>query len=493
MKNQNWALLFLIFINLILPPSLPAQVRPAMTPAATPNATPTPFPHPDKDGNILESLDSLQWEELYRKIFFSRESLDFKINPLNLSVDSGWSGNGGDFLMQENNIWFLGDQPVTFCLKRSEQYPFTLEELRELVRESLEDWNQFFKKYGMDKRELEAVSERGNERFLFWDQKPRKMSLTFTEGMNCPWDQNGENVGNNLYFLFETSNNIVSSYRQFSTEHALGVAVRKKFDHQTYRNGGYVWLANFTRDRQRLKHMLLHELGHVFGMVHDSVFVMNENAAVEVELKEHLNSEYFGRIESGSWPYRTRPGEELILTSNRGRIFPRRSTPENPLCQRENFVPNRTLPPAILDWAGLPRQGHHQIKLLVHPSSRPGPDDFQLELSVEDLFTGKITSLKGEFNSLPAGKWELTGGPSLFTRWKREGVPHASPWAPFAWRRAILDSVPPLFPARGRFHHERKKMAARISVDKGPVIEIFIPELNRWWVLRGLQHEKFED
>ena len=62
-----------------------------------------------------------------------------------------WSGNGGGDQTSEN-IWFLGDEPVEYCLFRANGYPLSDEELSDLVRQSIDQWLKFFKDWRLDRK-----------------------------------------------------------------------------------------------------------------------------------------------------------------------------------------------------------------------------------------------------------------------------------------------------------------------------------------------------
>ena len=208
---------------------------------------------------------------------------------------NGWSSGGGGFHRGVNNIWYLGDRSVQYCIGSDPSYPLELEKLEEMVKQGLNEWGNFFKKYKLDK---ESVSLNFSRRFVPLIQKKLKPSLKFEYIGVCPKDN--QKINERLHFLFGVKHKVVESFKKVSSENSLGLAIRKKYNHSTLRNGGLIWISSDLKGEKRIKHLLLHELGHVFGMRHDSVFVMNEDVAYELRDNESLGPEYFGKIESPS-------------------------------------------------------------------------------------------------------------------------------------------------------------------------------------------------
>jgi hypothetical protein len=118
-----------------------------------------------------------------------------------------------------------------------------------------------------------------------------------------------------LQFAFGIRPQPIEEY--ISTVHAapLSLALRGPYDYATFRTGGIVWVERIGAPPPYVKHLLLHELGHVFGMKHNSVFVMDERVADLVKFHGAGQlpdmSSHFGHIEDAAWPYTIRPGQVL--------------------------------------------------------------------------------------------------------------------------------------------------------------------------------------
>jgi len=66
--------------------------------------------------------------------------------------------------------------------------------------------------------------------------------------------------------MFGVKNDVIAASIENGGHHGAGLAVRGQIDMKTYRSHDFLWIDNFSDDRARIKHMFLHELGHVLGM-----------------------------------------------------------------------------------------------------------------------------------------------------------------------------------------------------------------------------------
>ena len=197
---------------------------------------------------------------------------------------AGISTNGSVLTLEENNVWFLGSKPIEYCIENNNRVPTT--KIREIVRTSIRQWQQFFKKYELDKKEFQNLAGFRN----------LKVALQMHEVATCtkPSEQ--------LRFLFGVETNEVFQALA-KDEGALALATRGDYDHVTYRNGGQIYVGSFENDAVKIHQMVLHELGHIFGMAHDSVSVMDSRLAYQI-LERRSPPPSFGVIETPRWPYR---------------------------------------------------------------------------------------------------------------------------------------------------------------------------------------------
>lgn len=396
-----------------------------------------------------------------------------------LAWGNGWSGNGGDFGHEGNNIWNVGADPVQYCIFSSPGYPLTPVELEELVSESINDWKGFFQLYRLDKFVLGAIGSK----LHFPDHLGRELSLDLRPG-RCDGLSKDHDPGKKIFFLFEETSKPIREYKRLATENALGLALRKDYDHDSYRNGGYIWIGNFSTERNKIKHMLLHELGHIFGMGHDSVFVMDHAVADQIMLGDKFLAPYFGQIESSPWPYRIIPENEYVLTSNKGRPL---GNPGLFKCRDDGYLPNDFLPKAMLAMFRLKKQDCHKISLVMERPTSQVDRIFSLSLSSQKQ--GLLKTFKGKFKGANLKRREHPS-PGLFTSWVLNNSNKK------VYGKLNLDTRSYELPAKGVFGNGNGKVwASRISMDRGLLVEIFLQGpggKGQWWNLKTVYNGLLE-
>lgn len=440
----------------------------------------------------LEEIESDSWTS------FDPLDLD-ELSTMGGDDDGGgWFGGGGSFNRTQDNIWFLGKAPVKYCYLRASDFPISDQEIEELILDSFKEWRTFFNKYEMASKSL-RVPRRKN--FVLHGGSSNMMSIEFESVGKCQTSEDDGKVGEMLHFNFGVTNKIINGYKFFSTESALGVAIRPKFDHKSYRNGGYVWLEKVSNDKKRIKHLLLHELGHVFGMKHNSVFVMNEDIAYEIKNETDLDSSYFGQIESPGWIYRFRNNDEITLTSLKG--IKRKINNNNPrnggrnrernrrrnrgqVCEKFDYDQNARLPQFILAKLGIKPKGCHRITLSL--KEFPNAELTKMFTLKIELLRGKVFSFKGKFKPIRPDAFSFQG-PGVFTLWRDKNTSNAL--KRILWKRGIVDHNIPSVPSRGFFNVGGNNFAAKINNSKGTQIEIFFPKQGKWWVLNSI-HNSFK-
>ena len=438
------------------------------------------------------------------KIILITISLLFSICSWSQSFSNGggWSGSGGDTNLFKDNAWFLGpSEPVPYCIWKESSYNFSYNSLFNIVEESFRNWKSFFNKYGITNQNL-TFQKVGRPHNPFDFEK--KLNLNFRNEGICSSDKN---LPTGLMFIFgKTENPHIKMFNKYGTENALGFAIRNKiYNHKSYKNPGYIWFSDSFQNKEKLKHMVLHELGHVLGMDHDSVFVMDSEVAAYLNKEQTSSNRFIGKIESPSWPYDFLPNDLLSLTYKKKPLKMRgiNSCPEN-------YFPNRLLPPRISSLLGnKPQRGGGRIERR-RPGNRRGRGDrrgsiarirqkgcFSLtlkwskhsgdrrfrnyQLVIENL-KGKKISLDGLFEITRLDFLEGQTGPEVFTK-----TPSGT------WEKGHFYRKKGMIPARGEFvlrnpigrDSKEFKMSAKITVDKGIVLEMTHPKFKKWWVLNS--------
>ncbi|MBT7610880.1 MAG: hypothetical protein HN576_14050 [Bacteriovoracaceae bacterium] len=431
----------------------------------------------------------------------STSSEDLLSNPINdrlnnhlnergigvLAREGGWTGNGGGFGELSNNIWFIGKKEIPYCIRRSPNYPFSKEQIESIIDQSLDKWNHFFKKYDLLNQKLAGNYEvQKLNNIQFFDKKNRSLNFNFIKKEKC-----GAVEGNQLTFLFGLENEVIKNYKKFSMDHPFGLAVRETYNHKDFTHHGIVWIDQFTHDKKELKHIILHELGHIFGMKHNSVYVMDEKVAELLTKKRKFKSAYLGNIESDSWIYDLKKGSSVVLTSAKGRrMHPRRRTilrREEKHCEIDTYQLNSKLPRFVRKELNIPELGCHEIILKLDNDSRAYPTrrarrhrrkakSFSFKINLDN---GYSSNLVGTFNHSEGRRPEMKG-PGVMTKVIYNDGNRIKSFI----HKLTLEKAPSKFPLTGNFLLNRSFIPAKISSSKGIVIELNFPRSGRWWTLK---------
>lgn len=373
-----------------------------------------------------------------------------------LSANAGWSTNGADYLREQNNPWFLGTDPVHYCLHQDPRDPMPASELSEIVADSFRLWKDFFKKYGFDLTALGDARSQGQ----FLDGKVRRLSIDFREVPSCE-AQRGD-----LEIFVGAKNTYIERAIDQGVHRGAGLAIRDEYNHENFRNGGYIWVATFPGQRLKLQHMLMHEIGHVLGMKHNSVHVMDEEIANRLT-DDRRRPQELGVIESSRWKYQTNAGETLNFfmdLERSGKI----ST---------GFASLKDIPADLRQRLGLPNEGRYQASLrFLRYADMIKTHIFSLELKVE----GEAPRSQRTFSILSEETKEQRyqdWTPGVYTKWRQ-----ASGSDLFYEQLADFTSKPR--DLIGVISIGGTKMAATINLEKGVVVRIFEPNEGKWWELR---------
>ncbi len=193
------------------------------------------------------------------------------------SGKGGIGDGGGDQITSEANPWRIGPAPIKFCIERADDFPQSKETLSLIVTEAFRNWQNFFLKHHM------------NENFLGYSNDLPKAGLPIYayEDPTC------NDPENQVRFEFGVMNAEIQSYLARYPERTIGFAHRTNYNIKTFQGGGVVWIAPHNSFQENtgpietvfpdwtwtdsLAHQVLHEIGHVYGMPHNSTWVMDEN------------------------------------------------------------------------------------------------------------------------------------------------------------------------------------------------------------------------
>jgi hypothetical protein len=360
-----------------------------------------------------------------------------------LPVFAGISTNGASFAVDQDNAWFLGNETIGYCIEQSPQFPISREKVRELVAESFQDWTGFFKKYGLDQMTFSDLSK----------GRTLKVDLNFAYRPSC--------MNQDVYLEFKVgiSDADVDQALEFQ-DSALALVVRGDYDHKTYFNSGTLWFRTWPYSSPaEFKHVVLHEIGHVMGMEHNSVHVMDENLANRLQ-SGGVREVAFGQIESPTWKYRFQSQDVADFTFN----------------AKNNVEPNAALGPlkAIL---GFPEGGSHSLKLEI-TETNPAIHSGKIGLVFTDKQSGRAETFNGLFfaHKLTSNGVRGVSGPILYTKWFCTAC-----GADGMNLKKYLDTRASLNEADGSFIYKGKIYPAVIEQRKGLILRMFIPEKGIWW------------
>jgi hypothetical protein len=352
--------------------------------------------------------------------------------------EQGTTSSGGGELIQTNDmVWFFSSGPIPYCVERSADYAGTQEELESLVATAARKWESF-----LDRYQIPGHSYRNENH-----QPLAPMARRFTAIGTC------DSPSKQIRFRFGEPDELVRSANLQRTH--LAAAVRGEYNFLTYQTGGTVWVSSTKyKTKERLLHVILHEMGHVLGFEHDSLPVMMREAVVNAALKDGFFERHYGEIESSDWPYRVE--SKRIEVS--GRSFCHEAgLPEE---ERDRYNWNRNLPSWLLSAAKLPPSGCHRMIL---------------EMGDAEAWSLHIEPRGGT-------PIELTGRRES-TRLRRPGGP-VFLWNlhPYDLRRTSLDETSAA-EISGYFLVAGRKIGALLDSRQRPVLKLYdsAAEKTAWW------------
>jgi hypothetical protein len=384
-------------------------------------------------------------------------TLPLRAGELMHEDSGGWSGNGGGPNRVQDNPWFLGDEPVRYCIRLSTDHPLSMTAAHAMTQRSLMAWQAFFRKY-------QIGPGRVNDPRL--QSLQLQMSLAFTP-VTCPEAE--------LEIYLGTDNESIRLYREMNESDGPGLALRRSYDHKVHRQQGYIWIQNFTRDPRKIEHILLHELGHIFGMKHDSVFVMDRRIGPWLQKVSDADPalRFLGKIEADFWPFDLLPGSRVTLVPYArqlpppaGRTLLQPSCPSGMISLAQ--IPSN-LSPNIWPASGC-------VRLLLQKNRETDALNFQLNMSQEN--GAELLILFGNFApSEPDNGMPMV--PGTQSNW--QNVPRGtSEWIYVPYGQRSMHAR-----LSGYFIRGQTRYPAKLSWEEGLTLEIFIPDQARWWSIRS--------
>lgn len=182
-------------------------------------------------------------------------------------------GNGGEHITNEQNPWFLGSDPVHYCLKHDPTaFSVDPDQVRKVIHEALQTWLGFIKTSYPYK--LEAP-------LLLAQKGITSLALDFSE-VSCA-------EPHELVFLLGVTDSDISDALEYRAKEIIALSFRDEYSDDVGRAKGRIWLTPDLGDRRyqgpnpgpgfwgkqhHLQNVMTHELGHVFGVKHSEVGLM---------------------------------------------------------------------------------------------------------------------------------------------------------------------------------------------------------------------------
>lgn len=202
-------------------------------------------------------------------------------------------GNGGDnFPAYHDTAWFLGENRVIrACLSRSSSFPLSSSEIRAAIQGAFGKWIEYIKAKGVYDLGYLYEAEEGD---------PTTSTLNFAEKLQVRSRCRGDE--DLVFHLGTVDDSIKKARRKFADP--VSFALHENFDLKNGWSRGFIWFNNEGIDGRDwrtpalFETILLHELGHVFGVGHVPDTVMAENIVSETAQRLKGNGLYGYRKET---------------------------------------------------------------------------------------------------------------------------------------------------------------------------------------------------
>ena len=155
------------------------------------------------------------------------------------------------FANDENNPWFLGSEPIPYCVETAPDFPFTSAHVKKIISKSFLKWKKFFQYYKFNDHAFPGH---------FHDGIERRITIDAIELLSC------DNNKHQLRFKIGVADNEVSEYFETHDRYVVGFNYNGNYDHKTFRSGGIIWIAPNWRSVSAFEQIIDHEIGKVLGL-----------------------------------------------------------------------------------------------------------------------------------------------------------------------------------------------------------------------------------
>lgn len=216
------------------------------------------------------------------------------------------TGNGGNFKdFYIDNAWFVEDRPVQYCIKRSKKFVVDIEDVQAATKRSIDKWIELSKKltikvgqYRIQKSFIynEKCTKQIDLVFYFGG-KPKKISKIINKNdrlvaLAYPVETNKTKTWSKGFIYIKDSNITQGDQGICDIDNPNCI----NDDSDEIDDDEKVYVADWTY-ANNLDAILLHEIGHIFGVSHIPQTIMRESIALKLVMEDELALERKYKIE----------------------------------------------------------------------------------------------------------------------------------------------------------------------------------------------------
>ncbi len=207
-------------------------------------------------------------------------------------------GNGADNVpVDDGAAWFLGSQPIKYCIVKANQFPFSDSAIKNLLENTFRTWASY-----LDKKKINSPDFMGYGRgdvTANFNQYKINTRIEYLE--NCDGRED-------IKFYFGINSVLTQRYKK-DFSNPVAFSQRISYDANAGWGKGLVWIApslSVTKNSPnwnlpyRLQGTLLHEVGHILGNGHVEGTIMTRRFAEVVsqsDLSEAAAKHFFTQID----------------------------------------------------------------------------------------------------------------------------------------------------------------------------------------------------